>query len=160
MCHLDHERAQHLADRYGISAVPVEDLLTQETIDLVLILTPPRTHAEPVHQAITARLRAVWVEKPFATDPQEATALTARAEHSGVLLGVAPDTVLGPALQTAAAALRDGLVGDLRSATAATGAPMRIWDRRGHATAGVSAPAQGPAQSLDRVRVQLGHPSA
>jgi predicted dehydrogenase len=115
---LDRERAQDLADRYGISAVPVEDLLAPETIDLVLILTPPRTHADLAHQAIAARLRAVWVEKPFTTDPQEATALTARAEQAGVLLGVAPDTLLGPAIQTAAAALRDGLIGDVRSATA------------------------------------------
>ncbi|MFD4480399.1 Gfo/Idh/MocA family protein [Streptomyces sp. NPDC058471] len=115
---LDHEQARRLADRYGIAAVPVEDLLTPETIDLALILTPPGTHAELADQAITVRLRAVWVEKPFTTDPQEATALTARAEHAGVLLGVAPDTLLGPALQTAAAALRDGLIGDIRSATA------------------------------------------
>ncbi|MFH8991446.1 Gfo/Idh/MocA family protein [Streptomyces sp. NPDC017940] len=115
---LDHERAQRLADQYGISAVPVVDLLTPETIDLVLILTPPPTHADLAHQAITARLRAVWIEKPLTTDPQEATALTARAEHAGVLLGAAPDTLLGPALQTAAAALRNGLIGDVRSATA------------------------------------------
>ncbi|MEV8033575.1 Gfo/Idh/MocA family oxidoreductase [Streptomyces sp. NPDC086182] len=115
---LNHEQAQEFAVRHGCAAVPVADLLNPQRVDLIVILTPPHTHAELAERATTARIPAVWIEKPLSTDPRAASALIAQAERTGTLLGVAPDTLLGPALQTASAALRDGLIGDLRSAAA------------------------------------------
>ncbi|MCX4826461.1 Gfo/Idh/MocA family oxidoreductase [Streptomyces sp. NBC_01142] len=115
---LNHEQALAFAARHDCAALPVDTLLNPQSVDLLVILTPPRTHAELAEQAITARIPAVWVEKPVTTDPRAATALIAQAAKAGTLLGVAPDTLLGPALETAAAALRDGLIGDVRSAAA------------------------------------------
>ena len=115
---LDDARAQAFADRYGIPAVPVDHVMDPAVLDMALILTPPSTHPALAQQAVAAGLRAVWIEKPFTTDPDSATALLRLAQQAGTLIGVAPDTLLGPALQTTAAALEQSLVGDVLSATA------------------------------------------
>lgn len=115
---LDGARAQSFADHHRITAVPVDHALDPAMLDLALILTPPSTHAALARQAIAAGLRAVWIEKPFTTDPEDATALLQLAQRTGTLIGVAPDTLLGPAIQTASEALKQNLVGDVLSATA------------------------------------------
>ncbi|MET8683622.1 Gfo/Idh/MocA family oxidoreductase [Streptomyces sp. NPDC004732] len=115
---LDSDRAQDLADRYAIPVMPVDRLLAPEVVDLALILTPPHTHADFGERAITAGLLAVWVEKPLAIDPHRAAELISRAQRANVLLGSAPDTLLGPALQSAKKALDQDLIGEIRSASA------------------------------------------
>ena len=114
----DTNRAEEFARQRGIRALSVEDLLDPASTDLVVLLTPPATHAALAHDALTADVPAVWTEKPLALHPEEADDLLEAAGRADALLAAAPDTPLGPALLTAADALQRGLIGTLRSATA------------------------------------------
>jgi predicted dehydrogenase len=106
----DGERCRELADRYGLEAQPVDDLLRRDDLDVVLNLTPPAAHAEVTLAAI-ARGRHVYSEKPLATSLAAARRIAASAAAAGVTVCCAPDTMLGAGFQTALGLLRDGAIG-------------------------------------------------
>ena len=115
---LDPSRSAAVAEgRAGVRALPVDELLGADDVDLVLNLTVPRAHAEIARRAIAAG-RSVYGEKPLATTTAEARQVLAEAAATGVRVGCAPDTVLGTGIQTARRAIDDGLVGRPVSATA------------------------------------------
>jgi len=115
---LDESRAEAVAaDRDGVRALSVPDLLGDDAVDLVLNLTIPAAHAEVALQAIAAG-KAVYGEKPLAATVDEARTVLAAAAAGDVTVGCAPDTVLGTGVQTARRAIDDGLIGAPISATA------------------------------------------
>jgi predicted dehydrogenase len=115
---IDQARAQEVADSYeGVRAVPVDELISAEDVDLVLNLTIPAAHAEVALKAIAAG-KSVYGEKPLAATTDEARQVLAAAREAGVTVGCAPDTVLGTGIQTARKAIDDGLIGSPISATA------------------------------------------
>lgn len=114
---LDLGRTREVARANGVTGASVEDLLTDDEVDLVLNLTIPRAHAEIALAAI-AEGKSVYTEKPLAATVAEARAMVTAAESAGVVVGGAPDTVLGTGVQTARAVLDAGGVGTPISATA------------------------------------------
>ncbi|MFC9334480.1 Gfo/Idh/MocA family protein [Arthrobacter sp. NPDC057009] len=115
---LDPVRAQAVADDYdGVRAVSVDELLAADDVDLVLNLTIPAAHADVALKAIAAG-KSVYGEKPLAATTAEAQQVLAAAREAGVVVGCAPDTVLGTGIQTARKAIDDGLIGAPISATA------------------------------------------
>jgi predicted dehydrogenase len=115
---LDEARARRCADAHGVArAASVAALLRDPAIELVVNLTPPRAHAE-VGRAALAAGKAVYSEKPLALDRGEGRALVETAEAGGLRLGCAPDTFLGPGLQTCRAAIDGGAIGRPLSAHA------------------------------------------
>jgi predicted dehydrogenase len=115
---LDPARAQAVADDYdGVRAVSVDELLAAEDVDLVLNLTIPAAHADVALKAIAAG-KSVYGEKPLAATTAEARQVLEAAREAGVVVGCAPDTVLGTGIQTARKAIDDGLIGAPISATA------------------------------------------
>ncbi|WP_426227417.1 Gfo/Idh/MocA family protein [Pseudarthrobacter sp. DSP2-3-2b1] len=115
---LDPARAQAAADTCeGVRAVPVEALLAADDVDLVLNLTVPAAHAGVALRAIAAG-KHVYGEKPLAATTAEAREVLDAARAAGVLVGCAPDTVLGTGIQTARKAIDDGLIGAPVAATA------------------------------------------
>ncbi|MFJ4028064.1 Gfo/Idh/MocA family protein [Paenarthrobacter sp. NPDC089989] len=120
---LDSSRAQAVADSYdGVRAMSVEELLAANNIDLVLNLTVPAAHAEIALKAIAAG-KSVYGEKPLAATTSEARQVLEAARAAGVVVGCAPDTVLGTGIQTARKAIDDGLIGAPVSATATMATP-------------------------------------
>jgi predicted dehydrogenase len=115
---LDAERAAAVAAKGGFPAMPVEALLADPSIEVVLNLTPPTAHAAITRSAIAAG-KHVYSEKPMATSRDDAAGLLAAADAAGVRLGSAPDTFLGGGLQTARAVLDDGAIGEPVLAAAA-----------------------------------------
>ena len=109
--------AQLLQVERGIPAVDVDTLLASDDIDLVLNLTVPESHAELSMRALRAG-KHVYTEKPLAAEVDDARALLAVADELGMLVGCAPDTVLGAGLTTCAALIADGAIGVPVSATA------------------------------------------
>lgn len=114
---LDAARAQTVADEQGVRALTVEQIMADDEVDLILNLTIPAAHASVALQAITAG-KSVYGEKPLAVTTSEAAEVLAAATEAGVVVGCAPDTVLGTGTQTARRAIDDGLLGTPISATA------------------------------------------
>ncbi|MCU1515385.1 MAG: oxidoreductase [Pseudarthrobacter sp.] len=115
---LDFARAEAVAaDRPGVRALAVDELLADPQVDLVLNLTVPAAHAGIALRAIAAG-KAVYGEKPLAATTEAARKVLEAAAAAGVVVGCAPDTVLGTGIQTARKAIDDGLIGTPISATA------------------------------------------
>jgi predicted dehydrogenase len=108
---LDESRARAQAEKHGVpESGSSEDVLTHPEVEIVVNLTIPAVHAEVASQAI-AQGKHVWSEKPISIDRESGLALLAQAEAAGLLLGVAPDTVLGPGVQSARRAIARGDIG-------------------------------------------------
>ncbi|WP_102193255.1 Gfo/Idh/MocA family protein [Microbacterium aurantiacum] len=108
---LDADRARAQADKYGVSrAGGVDTVLGDPDIDVVVNLTIPAAHVE-VSLAILAAGKHVWTEKPIGVSREESRRLLEAADAAGLRVGVAPDTVLGPGVQTAKRAIARGDIG-------------------------------------------------
>ena len=99
--------AEHEIPVWGDDA----ELYADDSIDIVVNLTPPVHHGRTVITALRAG-RHVYVEKPLAATVVEAREVLATAAATGRVVGAAPDTFLGSAGQTARRAVDDGLVGE------------------------------------------------
>lgn len=108
---LIEERAGAQAARYGVpSAGGVDVVLGDPDIEIVVNLTVPAVHVE-VSEAILAAGKHVWTEKPIGVDRESSLRMLERADAAGLRVGVAPDTVLGPGVQTAKRAIARGDIG-------------------------------------------------
>ncbi|MEV6492804.1 Gfo/Idh/MocA family oxidoreductase [Actinoplanes sp. NPDC051633] len=113
---LNVEVAKAKAAKYGVPEWgTAEDVLNHPGVELVVNLTIPAAHAEVAGKAIAAG-KHVWSEKPISVDRQSGRDLLAQADAAGLLVGVAPDTVLGPGVQTARRAIARGDIGEPLSA--------------------------------------------
>ncbi|MYW63014.1 Gfo/Idh/MocA family oxidoreductase [Streptomyces sp. SID8379] len=110
------DRAEAQARRHGVGAWgKAQDVLAHDGVEIVVNLTVPAVHAE-VSSAAVAAGKHVWSEKPIAVDPAAARALLDQAAAAGLRVGVAPDTALGPGVQTARRAIERGDIGSALSA--------------------------------------------
>lgn len=115
---IDQERANEQVTKYALPQVlDVEELLADQSIDLVLNITPPSAHAEIGLAAIEAG-KSVYNEKPLAVNRGNARMMLNAAESQGVLIGCAPDTFMGAGLQTCRKLIDEGLIGEPVAATA------------------------------------------
>lgn len=107
----DPTRAAAAAEKYGVRATRVEELLAADDIRIVVNLTIPQAHRE-IDEAILRAGKHVFSEKPFALDMEEGRAVVAAATSQGLRIGCAPDTVLGSAVQTCRALVDAGAIGE------------------------------------------------
>ena len=109
---LDQQLSESVAGRLGdgVVACTVAELVARDDVDLVLNLTIPAAHRDVALQAIQAG-KSVYGEKPLALDTEQAREILTAAAAAGVVVGCAPDTVLGTGIQTARRAIDDGLIG-------------------------------------------------
>lgn len=115
---IDDTRSQAIAESTdGVTALSVDELLRHPTIAAVVNLTIPAVHADVSLRIIDAG-KSVYVEKPLTATTSEARTVLAAAANAGVVLGCAPDTVLGTGFQTARQAIDEGLIGSPIAATA------------------------------------------
>ena len=110
------ESAQRKAGKYGIRACTYEEILADDSIELVVVLTPAPTHFELIRQALEAG-KHVYTEKTLTDRLEDGKVLLALAREKGLLLGAAPETFLGSRIQTARRAIDDGLIGEVTSFT-------------------------------------------
>lgn len=108
---VDLDRAAFQANKYSIAkSGTVEELLADSEIEIVVNLTIPGAHAE-VDLACIAAGKHVWSEKPYAITREQAHEVEAAAKAAGVLVCVAPDTILGAGIQTGLRAIKEGKIG-------------------------------------------------
>ncbi len=108
---LDVERARTQAEKYGVArSGTADDVLADPDVQLVVNLTIPAAHTEISSLAVAAG-KHVWTEKPLGLDRGGTAGLLRDAEAVGLRVGSAPDTVLGPGLQTAKRIIARGDIG-------------------------------------------------
>jgi predicted dehydrogenase len=106
------ERARHIADRYGVSGSGnTKDALDRDDVEIIVNLTIPAAHAE-VAAASLAAGKHVWNEKPLTVDLPSARSLLTQSGAAGLQVGCAPDTILGPGLQTTKRMIEHGDIGE------------------------------------------------
>ena len=114
------ERREAAAEKYGIRAMTMEEILADESIELVVNLTSPRSHYEIIRQLLEGG-KNVYTEKVLSIELAEAEELVKLADEKGLYLGAAPDTFLGCAIQTARLAVERGMIGKVTSCVAQNG---------------------------------------
>lgn len=112
------ERAQARAQEFNVPrACSVDELLADDSIEIVINLTIPAAHYDVAMAAVNAG-KSVWNEKPLTVTREQGRALLAAAEAKGVLVGCAPDTFMGAGGQTCRKLIDDGWIGQPIAATA------------------------------------------
>ncbi|MDX2227495.1 MAG: Gfo/Idh/MocA family oxidoreductase [Verrucomicrobiae bacterium] len=109
--------AQEKADRNGVRALTVDQLLSAPEIGLVINLTIPAVHAEIALKALEQG-KHVYGEKPLAITRDQGLALIGKSRETGLRVGSAPDTFLGGGLQTCRTLIDDGAIGPVVAGTA------------------------------------------
>jgi predicted dehydrogenase len=112
------ERSQKQVEQFGIpAACSVEELLSDDSIRIVLNLTIPAVHAQVSLEALKAG-KNVYSEKPLAITMEDGIEIQNLAKEKGLLTGCAPDTFMGGGLQTCRKLIDDGWIGKPVAATA------------------------------------------
>ncbi len=109
------DRALKFAKYHNVSHVynSLDDVLEDNTVDIVLNLTNPRSHYE-VSKACLEAGKHVYSEKPFAMEMTQASELVDIAQAKGLYLSSAPCSLLSETAQTLWKALREDKVGKVR----------------------------------------------
>ncbi|MEZ4867891.1 MAG: Gfo/Idh/MocA family oxidoreductase [Caldilineaceae bacterium] len=108
------ERAAQFAHHYGVAQYKsLDELLTDQTVDIVVNLTNPGSHYTVTKASLEAG-KHVYSEKPLAMEYAKAQELYALAQQQGLQLASAPCSLLGESAQTLWKAVRDGVVGQPR----------------------------------------------
>jgi predicted dehydrogenase len=113
-CDRNPEKAQNKAQKYGIRALTFEEILADDSIEIVVNLTTPVAHHGVIKQLLEAG-KHVYTEKVLAVELEHAAELVKIADQNNLYLGAAPDTFLGSAIQTASYVVDNGMLGDVTS---------------------------------------------
>lgn len=106
----NEDKMKRQAGKYGIVAMSYEDILKDDSIELVVNLTSPAAHYTLTRQALENG-KHVFSEKMMAVELEQGKELCHLAEQQNRRLGVAPDTFLGGSIQTARYIVEKGLIG-------------------------------------------------
>ena len=111
----DLERAQHFAAQHSIPMAfgSYGELLARDDVDLVYVALPPSAHREWCTAAL-ANGKHVLVEKPFASNAQDAAQMVAAAQAAERHLIEAFHYRFHPLFEQALSSLRSGAIGRLR----------------------------------------------
>ena len=128
------ERAAAFAQRYELNGAvgSYEELVARNDVDVVYIATPQSEHLALGHRAIQAG-KHVLIEKPLATNADDALTLTNAAQAAGVFLMEAMWTRYLPQSDVIRQLIRDGVLGDVEFVIADHGQAIvrdgtsRLW---------------------------------
>ncbi|HVT88642.1 MAG TPA: Gfo/Idh/MocA family oxidoreductase [Tepidisphaeraceae bacterium] len=108
---INMDAARKLAEEFDISKVcSVDELLKDQSIQIVLNLTIPKAHV-PVSLAAIKAGKHVYCEKPLGVNRAEGAKLMSLAKSKKLRVGCAPDTFMGSGIQTARKMIDDGAIG-------------------------------------------------
>jgi len=117
------ERRQAFVREYGLAAVErLDDLLGNPRVGALLILTPPRTHADLALQAASAG-KHVLLEKPIDVDWSSANRIVEQLAAAKRRLGVVLQFRFRPGVPELRQLIGDGALGELLSVSAS----IRWW---------------------------------
>ena len=115
---LVESKVKAAAERYNIPHImTLEEMLECDEIDVILNITEPVNHYW-INKACILAGKNVYCEKPLSIEFSLGKELVELAEEKGVYLGGAPDTFMGPAIQSARKYIEDGMIGEPINAVA------------------------------------------
>lgn len=162
---IDRERLHAAAGQWRVDHVAssLEDLVSFEDVDVVIVCTPPGAHAEATIAALTAG-KHVLCEKPFAIDVGDAAAMVKAARDSSVFLACASARLrCSPGYQAARAMSESGELGDVYharySAWHMRGRPLQSAWFLDRALSGGGSLADFGVYAVDAVLFMLGNPT-
>lgn len=104
-------KAQAQAEKYGIRKMTVEEILSDNEIELVINLTYATSHYE-INKRILNAKKHCYCEKMMCLTTEEADELDRLRKENNVYMLSAPDTFLGASQQTARYIIDSGLIGE------------------------------------------------
>lgn len=117
--------------RPGVQLVADPASVLEPDVDVVLIITPPESHASLVRTALEHGKHVV-VEKPAAATRCEAQQLAQLAQERGLHLMCAPFVQLAPTFRALWSRIHDGAIGKVHSARGLYGNAGSTWARWYH----------------------------
>jgi predicted dehydrogenase len=108
---MQEANAKARASEFNIGFQTVDNLIQDESVDLILNLTTPRSHVTISRRALEAG-KHVYSEKPLGLSVKETMPLLSLAKEKNLRVGCAPDTFLGGGQQTARKMVDDGAIGE------------------------------------------------
>lgn len=109
------------------------EMLGEERLDVVSVATPDHLHAVVVEAAVEAGVRAIFCEKPLATNLVDADAMIDAARRHGVVVNVNLTRRWMPSHVAARECVRTGDIGDLVQVTVQFGGPRAmLWRNHSH----------------------------
>lgn len=142
VCDLDPKRLEAAQQELGEhiqTYAKAEELLADDSVDLVIVILPHDLHARTAINAAEAG-RHVIVEKPLCTALADADAMIAAAREAGVMLSCFNNRRWDGDFQRILSAVRGGHIGDVFHADAASGnyaMPGFWWRSSRQATGGI-----------------------
>jgi predicted dehydrogenase len=114
VCDLDPERLALVGRRYPAvrRTTDVEDVITADDIDAVLVATPVSTH-HPLGMAALRAGKHVFIEKPLATSTRDAAELATTAASLGLVLMPGHTFLYSPPVVAIHDLIVSGTLGDL-----------------------------------------------
>ena len=108
----DPARAEAFASRFGLPTFASLAALVEAGANVIHVLTPPDAHAELATAALQAGAH-VLVEKPLATDPEDAERVAALARERRLEVGVCHSLLFDPQVRAARELVASGRLGDV-----------------------------------------------
>ncbi len=110
------ERGREFAQKWGIptTTTRVEDVVQNDSLDLILIALPNHLHREAALACAEAHQNVVCT-KPLARNASEARDMLAAVQDAGVIHGYAETEVFSPAVMQARQLIERGSIGDVLS---------------------------------------------
>ena len=117
--------AQKYATEYGVASMPFSEMLADASIEAIALATPPASHHRLALDALNAG-KHIYVEKPLALTPDEATAIAAAAKRAKRQVMVGHLLRYHAGFLAADKAVKAGKIGTLRYIHANRLAPGRV----------------------------------
>lgn len=127
-CDMDPQKALEKALKYDIRALTMEEILADDSIELVVNLTTPGAHY-PVIKRLLEGGKHVYTEKVLSVELEQAADLVNLANQKKLYLGAAPDTFLGSAIQTARYVVDSGMIGEVSSCLCTINRDSELFSR-------------------------------
>ena len=114
VCDLNPARLAPIAERYGVhTSTDLELILADPAIDAVAIATPAESH-RAVAEACLRAGKHIYVEKPLATNSQDAKVVARLAREMGRVLMVGHLFLYDPAVNRLISLVQEGAIGQVR----------------------------------------------
>ena len=122
------DKVKDKVEKFGIKAMTFEEILADDSIEIVVNLTAPTGHYAVIKQLLEAG-KNVYTEKVLSVELEHAAELVKIANGKNLYLGAAPDTFLGAAIQTARYVVDSGMIGEVTSCVSTLTRDSEIFSR-------------------------------